>query len=65
MPGNRVPAAVFLAEPLSKTAASARSPQASAFLAETLSNTFTTGTRTASYTGLAPLTRRPGSSIRG
>ena len=35
------------------------------FLAETLGKTFDTGAQLASYAGLAPVTRRSGSSIRG
>ena len=35
------------------------------FLAETLGKTFETGAQLASYAGLAPVTRRSGSSIRG
>ena len=35
------------------------------FLAETLGKTFTTGAQLASYAGLAPVTRRSGSSIKG
>ena len=35
------------------------------FLAETLGKTFNTGAQLASYAGLAPVTRRSGSSIRG
>ena len=38
---------------------------AAVFLAETLGRTFTTGAQLASYAGLAPVTRRSGSSIRG
>ena len=38
---------------------------AAVFLAETLGKTFTTGAQLASYAGLAPVTRRSGSSIRG
>mgnify|MGYP000987741296 FL=1 len=38
---------------------------AAVFLAETLSKTFDTGAQLASYAGLAPVTRRSGSSIRG
>ena len=38
---------------------------AAIFLAETLGKTFTTGAHLASYAGLAPVTRRSGSSIRG
>ena len=34
-------------------------------LAETLGKTFDTGAQLASYAGLAPVTRRSGSSIRG
>ena len=40
-------------------------PAAAVFLAETLGRTFTTGAQLASYAGLAPVTRRSGSSIRG
>ena len=39
-------------------------PQPS-LLAETLGRTFDTGAQLASYAGLAPVTRRSGSSIRG
>ena len=46
-----------------------RGPVAAVFLAETLGKTFNTGallaSYAASYAGLAPLTRRSGSSIRG
>ena len=35
------------------------------FLAETLGKTFDTGAQLASYAGLAPVTRRSGSSVRG
>ena len=38
---------------------------AAVFLAETLGKTFDTGAQLASYAGLAPVTRRSGSSIRG
>ena len=38
---------------------------AAVFLAETLGKTFNTGAQLASYAGLAPVTRRSGSSIRG
>ena len=38
---------------------------AAVFLAETLGKTFDTGAHLASYAGLAPVTRRSGSSIRG
>ena len=38
---------------------------AAVFLAEPLSKTFDTGAQLASYAGLAPVTRRSGSSIRG
>ena len=38
---------------------------AAVFLAETLGKTFTTGAQLASYAGLAPVTRRSGSSIKG
>ena len=38
---------------------------AAVFLAETLGKTFATGAHLASYAGLAPVTRRSGSSIRG
>ena len=38
---------------------------AAVFLAETLGKTFDTGAQLASYTGLTPVTRRSGSSIRG
>ena len=38
---------------------------AAVFLAETLGKTFDTGAQLASYSGLAPVTRRSGSSIRG
>ena len=38
---------------------------AAVFLAGTLGKTFTTGAHLASYAGLAPVTRRSGSSIRG
>ena len=38
---------------------------AAVFLAETLGKTFDTGAQLASYSGLAPVTRRTGSSIRG
>jgi len=38
---------------------------AAIFLAETLGKTFDTGAQLASYAGLAPVTRRSGSSIRG
>ena len=38
---------------------------AAAFLAEPLGKTFDTGAQLASYAGLAPVTRRSGSSIRG
>ena len=40
-------------------------PAAAVFLAETLGKTFDTGAHLASYAGLAPVTRRSGSSIRG
>ena len=40
-------------------------PAAAVFLAETLGKTFTTGAQLASYAGLAPVTRRSGSSIKG
>ena len=40
-------------------------PTAAVFLAETLGKTFATGAQLASYAGLAPVTRRSGSSIRG
>lgn len=40
-------------------------PAAAVFLAETLGKTFDTGAQLASYAGLAPVTRRLGSSIRG
>ena len=40
-------------------------PAAAVFLAETLGKTFDTGAQLASYAGLAPVTRRCGSSIRG
>ena len=40
-------------------------PAAAVLLAETLGKTFTTGAQLASYAGLAPVTRRSGSSIRG
>ena len=40
-------------------------PAAAVFLAETLGKTFDTGAQLASYAGLAPVTRRSGSSIRG
>ena len=40
-------------------------PAAAVFLAETLGKTFETGAQLASYAGLAPVTRRSGSSIRG
>ena len=40
-------------------------PAAAVFLAETLGKTFNTGAQLASYAGLAPVTRRSGSSIRG
>ncbi len=40
-------------------------PAAAVFLAETLGKTFTTGAHLASYAGLAPVTSRSGSSIRG
>ena len=38
---------------------------AAVFLAEPLSKTFDTGAQLASYAGLAPVTHRSGSSIRG
>ena len=38
---------------------------AAVFLAEPLSKTFDTGAQLASYDGLAPVTHRSGSSIRG
>ena len=38
---------------------------AAVLLAETLGKTFTTGAQLASYAGLAPVTRRSGSSIKG
>ena len=38
---------------------------AAVFLAETLGKTFDTGAQLASYAGLAPVTRRSGSSVRG
>ena len=38
---------------------------AAVFLAETLGKTFDTGAHLASYAGLAPVTRRSGTSIRG
>jgi len=40
-------------------------PAAAVLLAETLGKTFTTGAQLASYAGLAPVTRRSGSSIKG
>ena len=40
-------------------------PAAAVFLAETLGRTPATGAQLASYAGLAPVTRRSGSSIRG
>lgn len=40
-------------------------PAAAVFLAETLGKTFDTGAQLASYAGLAPVTRRSGTSIRG
>ncbi len=40
-------------------------PAAAVFLAETLGRTFDTSAQLASYAGLAPVTRRSGTSIRG
>lgn len=40
-------------------------PAAAVLPAETLGKTFTTGAQLASYAGLAPVTRRSGSSIKG
>ena len=42
-----------------------RTPAAAVFLAETLGKTVETGDQLASYAGLAPVTRRSGTSIRG
>ena len=40
-------------------------PAAAVFLAETLGKTFTASAQLASYAGLAPVTRRSGTSIKG
>ena len=75
MPGIGVrTAAVFLAEtlvqahPLYQVLTSMPGigvRTAAVFLAETLGKTFDTGAQLASYAGLAPVTRRSGSSICG